>query len=134
MKRRVISSKPIQRQRPLISAKMIRDRTLRYYRLIDLRQLPQVFALFSRAIFYERGPLKIKGIVQFRNFYNNLRKLKGKHQILKIQIIGNQAIVEGRFRGTIQNKQVGFLFTDYLWFKKNGLIRKRKTILHDFKE
>jgi hypothetical protein len=105
-------------------------KVLDYYHNIDIENMEKMYLLFSESIVYQRCEQEIKGVKQFKKFYNRQRKIKGEHVICNIFYSKNQVIANGYFQGINKYKdKINLSFADFFEFDSNLKISKRYTYL-----
>jgi ketosteroid isomerase-like protein len=105
------------------------DHVRRYYELVDAEDYEALFDLFSDDIVYHRpGQPPIEGAADFRDFYYEGRPLEdGSHEVLRVVVDGDTAVVQGRFTGRQGDDRVDFGFVDIHEFEDSGTIARRWT-------
>ena len=107
-------------------SKIARD----YYARVDAGNYNWVVDMFARDAVYDRAGTLLKGHAELREFYFGARKIKVRHQDLKIWDCGPDIFVEGSFSGTGADgtPRVG-QFADHWTFNKAGKVTLRRTSL-----
>ena|SRR3989344_6536616 len=101
-----------------------------YYKFIDTHSIKSLLTLFSEDITYFRCEQKIAGIVPLQRFYEQERKLQGKHFLKDILIHKNEVIVRGNFKGkNVHGETLDVSFVDFFTFNASGKIKRRHTYL-----
>ncbi|SMD30825.1 nuclear transport factor 2 family protein [Picrophilus oshimae] len=105
----------------------IKQICLDYYNAVDSRDLKTLFSIFDDSIVYKRpGYGEIKGINDFKKFYEEHRIIKsGHHTIKRIIISGSCAVVEGSFSGTLKDgRSVSTEFIDVMDFANDKIVKR----------
>jgi hypothetical protein len=101
-----------------------------YYQLVDESKLLEMYELFTPDLYYKRCEQEIRGIIEFKNFYEQQRKIDGKHNILNVLSNKNLVVVQGEFQGwEISKNSINLDFVDIFEFNSELKIYKRYTYL-----
>jgi len=112
------------------SGRILIEKVKKYYILVDKEEFDEMFDLFSDDIFYLRCDHEIKGKDDFKKFYYQGRKIKGKHKIIDLLCGSNIVSVRGVFSGTNNAGDVLTInFADFFYFDENNKISERHTYL-----
>lgn len=107
-----------------------KEKVLEYYKLVDSKELEEMFKLFSNDVIYVRGEEEINGMDSLKDFYLKDRKLNGNHALKEIEELNKKVIVKGTFKGTNhKNDNLDLNFADFFYFNSEGLIFRRETYL-----
>lgn len=98
----------------------------RYYSLIDLNDLEQLFLLFASTIHYVRGSKEIDGMPAFQTFYRIERQIiSSRHCIDKLTQISSTVTVEGHAEVQLKDGTADtVIFTDIFTFQDGKIIRR----------
>lgn len=101
-----------------------------YYPKVDAGNTDWVIALFAEDGDYHRADVSYMGKKEISDFYQNARKIKGKHTLESIFAEGNTVAVSGVFEGVgADNSPKKIRFADFWTFNQEGLVCERKTYL-----
>lgn len=107
-----------------------KDLVMSYYKFVDIKDFESLYSLFSDDVVYKRCEQEIRGIEDFRNFYENERKINGKHTINDIIVNKKSVVTRGVFTGiNSNNESIELEFADFFEFDISGKINKRFTYL-----
>jgi ketosteroid isomerase-like protein len=107
----------------------LKERVLRYFRLVDEGRIEEMLALFGEGIVYRRtGVDPIVGLPAMRAFYEGPRGIVTiRHDIVALVREGDCVAIEGRARATLTDggsfdRRIGefFRFRDDLIVERNG--------------
>ena len=106
------------------------DLVMSYYKFVDTGDFESLYSLFSDDIVYKRCEQEICGIEDFMNFYENERKINGKHTINNIIVNKKYVVTRGVFTGiNSNNESIELEFADFFEFDISCKINKRFTYL-----
>lgn len=103
---------------------------MNYYTFVDSGDFESLYSLFSSDIFYKRCEQEISGIEQLKEFYEQERKINGRHTINDIIVNKKSVVVRGVFSGVNNNNEsIKLEFADFFDFDDTDKIHKRFTYL-----
>ena len=70
-----------------------------YYGRIDRDDVAWVMSLFAEDAVYVRADSRYKGKPRIDRFFRSERKIKGRHEIDRIDAVGNRVFAGGEFIG-----------------------------------
>lgn len=116
----------------MIEPTKIKEIIRRYYELVDNNKIKDLLKLFSNDIYYRRCKNEIRGMKEFKDFYNNFynkeRSISGKHKVIRVIIQNRIAVVEGTFEGKWNDGvPLTISFSDIHFFNDEGKIHERHT-------
>ena len=106
------------------------EKVKQYYPKVDSGDIDWIIDLFDDNGVYVRADVSYSGKNEIKDFYENDRKITGKHTVEKIFTENNSIAVNGVFEGVGADgaaKKVGF--ADFWTFKDNGKVGMRRTYL-----
>jgi ketosteroid isomerase-like protein len=105
-----------------------------YYELVDAGAIDHVLALFSPDVVYQRCEREIRGDEELRDFYENGRKINGRHFIDGVVAVPDHVGVQGRFSGSARDgSPLEIRFADVFQIRSvddNHWFSARHTYLH----
>jgi len=107
-----------------------KSKIIEYYTFLDNNEKEKSLALFSSDAVYKRCEDIYLGKPDIVEFFTKKYKLKGKHEILKMNQDKETIIVRGIFDGINgRDEQVRDFFCDIFTFNEDGLVFTRETYL-----
>ena len=101
-----------------------------YYPKVDAGEVDWVLRLFAEDGIYQRADACYEGIREITDFYENARKITGKHAVEEIFAQGHEVVVNGVFEGFgADGAAKKIAFADFWTFNEQGLVALRKTFL-----
>jgi uncharacterized protein len=117
------------RQIQLVETKVgvLKNLIIEMFITIDSSKFKEITSFFDQNVIYERpGFEKIYGLEDLLNFYSNIRKIEGKHEIESILIDHDKACVVGNFVGRDKDgNSINQAFSDHYKISNNKIIYRK---------